>query len=1757
MVVPEFMALFKERATAPFFIFQVFCVALWCLDDFWYYSVFTLIMLVAFECTLVQQQLRNLQEIRRMGNKPFTLQVYRNRRWRPLPSSELVPGDIVSIGRSQNENLVPCDLLLLRGPCIVDEAMLTGESVPQMKEAIETIEPNHVLDMEMDGRLHVLFGGTKILQHTPPAKMTAGLRAPDNGCIAYVLRTGFNTSQGKLLRTILFGVKRVTANNLETFCFIMFLLVFAVAAAAYVWIKGIEDPARNRYKLFLECALILTSVVPPELPIELSLAVNTSLLALSKLSVYCTEPFRIPFAGKVEICCFDKTGTLTSDNLVVEGIAGLKDQEGVAPLSAASPESLQVLATCHSLVHLEDGLVGDPLEKATLQAADYTLTKGDTVIPKKGKSAALKIIQRFHFSSALKRMSVIASYTNPGQSEPIYIATVKGAPEILKPMFSEVPDSYEEVYKELSRRGARILALGRRLLGPLSHQQLKDYGREEVEAKMTFVGFVVISCPLKPDSKAMVREIQQSSHLVSPPPLTHPLTTVPLGDDDNRRRPPHRLPCGQGAEVYPQGDHLDPPEVRWVSTESEWHWVSIDEKVTLPELLGPKLKEILETYDFCLTGEALTYLQTNHPTFLLKMLPHIRVFARVAPKQKEYVITALKSIGFYTLMCGDGTNDVGALKHAHVGVALLSSLPSDKLEKKKKPEEKEEEEPQRANAVDARNRLVRRPEARRNLNQMDRLANSHPPPSPAKHSSIQCICNVIKQGRCTLVTTLQMFKILALNALVLAYSQSVLYLAGVKFSDMQATLQGLLLAACFLFISKSKPLKSLSKERPLPNIFNAYTLLTVILQFAVHFSSLLFLVKASSDGNEPVDLEGSFKPNLVNSTVYVISMTLQVSTFAVNYRGHPFMESLTENRPLLYSLLGSGVALVCLVTNFLPDLSAQFEIVEFSPEFQKLLLTVLLVDLAASYLVDRLCLYLYLIQIIVCDISVTTLSPSSDKRIKSEINKKHFILLSDDAPDNGCIAYVLRTGFNTSQGKLLRTILFGVKRVTANNLETFCFIMFLLVFAVAAAAYVWIKGIEDPARNRYKLFLECALILTSVVPPELPIELSLAVNTSLLALSKLSVYCTEPFRIPFAGKVEICCFDKTGTLTSDNLVVEGIAGLKDQEGVAPLSAASPESLQVLATCHSLVHLEDGLVGDPLEKATLQAADYTLTKGDTVIPKKGKSAALKIIQRFHFSSALKRMSVIASYTNPGQSEPIYIATVKGAPEILKPMFSEVPDSYEEVYKELSRRGARILALGRRLLGPLSHQQLKDYGREEVEAKMTFVGFVVISCPLKPDSKAMVREIQQSSHLVSPPPLTHPLTTVPLGDDDNRRRPPHCLPCGQGAEVYPQGDHLDPPESQNGTGVSIDEKVTLPELLGPKLKEILETYDFCLTGEALTYLQANHPTFLLKMLPHIRVFARVAPKQKEYVITALKSIGFYTLMCGDGTNDVGALKHAHVGVALLSSLPSDKLEKKKKPEEKEEEEPQRANAVDARNRLVRRPEARRNLNQMDRLANSHQRQLQKLLKEMEEQELQLVKLGDASVAAPFTCKHSSIQCICNVIKQGRCTLVTTLQMFKILALNALVLAYSQSVLYLAGVKFSDMQATLQGLLLAACFLFISKSKPLKSLSKERPLPNIFNAYTLLTVILQFAVHFSSLLFLVKASSDGNEPVDLEGSFKPNLVNSTVYVISMTLQVSTFAVNYRFYMIVKFYFLNIKVFLYFHKKLNLFYFGFISEC
>ena len=97
-LIPAFRALFAEHATAPFFTVQTFCVALWCLDEYWDYNLFTLFVLVMFECTAVWQRVRTLTDFHSMSNEPHPLQCYRDRKQVKVQTDELLPGDVDSLG---------------------------------------------------------------------------------------------------------------------------------------------------------------------------------------------------------------------------------------------------------------------------------------------------------------------------------------------------------------------------------------------------------------------------------------------------------------------------------------------------------------------------------------------------------------------------------------------------------------------------------------------------------------------------------------------------------------------------------------------------------------------------------------------------------------------------------------------------------------------------------------------------------------------------------------------------------------------------------------------------------------------------------------------------------------------------------------------------------------------------------------------------------------------------------------------------------------------------------------------------------------------------------------------------------------------------------------------------------------------------------------------------------------------------------------------------------------------------------------------------------------------------------------------------------------------------------------------------------------------------------------------------------------------------------------------------------------------------
>jgi cation-transporting ATPase 13A1 len=312
--MPGFLDLYFEHLIAPFFVFQVVCLVLWSLDDYWYYSVLTLLMLMFFEGMMCKQRLNSLEMLRNMRRPPMLVYVFRAKSWVNIMSDQLVPGDVVSLKSGKKtvrnyeneENIVPCDVVLIRGKCVVNEAMLTGESVPQMKESLsEADDKSSMVEVGLDShadavwRRHIVFGGTTFLQHTDTISAdetgSSGQLPPppDRGCVGVVVRTAFGSSQGDLMRKILFATERVNTSSMETVFFIAVMVCFAVVAAGVVLYYGLQDDTRNKFKLFLHCIMIVTSVVPPELPMELSLSVTNSLAALARGLVFCTgiHPF--------------------------------------------------------------------------------------------------------------------------------------------------------------------------------------------------------------------------------------------------------------------------------------------------------------------------------------------------------------------------------------------------------------------------------------------------------------------------------------------------------------------------------------------------------------------------------------------------------------------------------------------------------------------------------------------------------------------------------------------------------------------------------------------------------------------------------------------------------------------------------------------------------------------------------------------------------------------------------------------------------------------------------------------------------------------------------------------------------------------------------------------------------------------------------------------------------------------------------------------------------------------------------------------------------------------------------------------------------------------------------------------------------------------------------------------------------------------------------------------------------------------------
>ena len=152
--------------------------------------------------------------------------------------------------------------------------------------------------------------------------------------------------------------------------------------------------------------------------------------------------------------------------------------------------------------------------------------------------------------------------------------------------------------------------------------------------------------------------------------------------------------------------------------------------------------------------------------------------------------------------------------------------------------------------------------------------------------------------------------------------------------------------------------EQLSKERPQNNIWNWYIIPSVLGQFAVHIITLIYITNVVHRFEPPkdrsqIDLEGEFEPSLLNSAIYLLQLIQQISTFAINYQGRPFRESIRENKGMYYGIiLVTAVAFSC-ATEFVPEVNQQLKLVPFKTEFKITMTAVMVLDYVGCWVVEK------------------------------------------------------------------------------------------------------------------------------------------------------------------------------------------------------------------------------------------------------------------------------------------------------------------------------------------------------------------------------------------------------------------------------------------------------------------------------------------------------------------------------------------------------------------------------------------------------------------------------------------------------------------------------------------------------------------------------------------------------------------------------------------------------------------------------------
>ncbi|XP_031987490.1 cation-transporting ATPase 13A2 isoform X2 [Corvus moneduloides] len=864
--VKSYARLLVEEVLNPFYIFQVLSMVLWVCDAYYYYAA-CIFLISTFSLGLSLYETRKQSTtLRNMARMSVGVRVRRpSGEELVLSSAELVPGDCIRLP-ADGALLLPCDAALLTGECMVNESLLTGESVPVMKTPLPAGgQAAGAAYCPEEHRRHTLFCGTQVIQ----ARAYAG-----TDVLAVVTRTGFCTAKGDLISSILYPKPVSFKFYKDAVKFVMFLAVLALIGTVY----SILILVRNQVpvgQIIIRALDLVTVIVPPALPAAMTVGTIYAQNRLKKQGIFCISPPRINLAGKLRLVCFDKTGTLTEEGLDVWGVVPLEGQRFLPmvrePRCLPAGALLYALAACHAVSPLRGQLVGDPVDLKMLESTGWRLEMteeeegelpasqqfGMKVLavvrpppeeeqPRDRKhQAPVGILRRFPFSSSFQRMSVLVKL--PGEASAH--AYVKGAPEMVASLCRKetVPPDFSRMLRHYTTDGFRVLALACKALGTVAtFEEALQLPRDSVESGLSFLGFLVMKNVLKPESAPVIHLLRSAN--IRPIMVTgdNMLTAMNVARGCRMVEPREGVIF---VTASPPG-HGKPAALKFVLAEhsqGEEQPEGLQQQQRDGSSLPPR------HCHFALNGKSFQVVCEHFADLLPRILLRATVLARMLPEQKAQLVSRLQELDYCVGMCGDGANDCGALRAADVGISLSEAEAS--------------------------------------------VAS----PFTSRVATIECVPRVIREGRCSLVTSFGVFKYMALYSLVQFVSVLLLYTINTNLSDFQFLFFDLVITTTVaVLMGRTGPAPALGVRRPQGALISGLVLGSLVLQTAllVAVQVLSYFVTVSQSWFVPLNSTVTAPqnlPNYENTVLFCVSGFQYLILAVAMSKGHPFREPLYTN----------------------------------------------------------------------------------------------------------------------------------------------------------------------------------------------------------------------------------------------------------------------------------------------------------------------------------------------------------------------------------------------------------------------------------------------------------------------------------------------------------------------------------------------------------------------------------------------------------------------------------------------------------------------------------------------------------------------------------------------------------------------------------------------------------------------------------------------------------------------------------------------